>query len=503
MAGKKEKVKAIKVKTGLKARTLRQTITVFGMRALKLYGDEVNLDRATLDLIDGLKPVQRRITYGTSQVAREKFAKSAQIVGHVMGVYHPHGDSSIYGAMITMANSCVPLLHGDGNWGSMIDGAAAMRYTNARLSHFGRAGFDSDYMNPTVTSMVPNYDDKTLEPVSIPFPLPVILFNGGEGIGYATASNLPSFTPESVVEVLTKLLKGEKLKALDFAKILKPTYKWGGEFVKTKENKAAWLDMFTTNKASVQFQSPLNVDTVKRTIIVNEWPNGLDVLKFIDWAKSLPEVQSADPTKGTTEFTITCKKGYNSVQFDTLVEKVQKKTRCKTSFNINVTSRKAIIVDGVVDYEVALMSLSVPQLVVAWLRARLDTEKRSLDYRIDKQLAAIAYSELLIFAASKLDIIVPIIKTSKQPREDLSKKLKLTLEQADQILDLTLRKLTRLDQAAIDTKRKEQVKFLKQLREWLAKPKRKVLLDIEAAMQAIKADRDYADNRKNQTLTVA
>jgi DNA gyrase/topoisomerase IV subunit A len=492
-----------KVNSGLKARTIRQSITAFGMRALKLYGDEVNLDRATLDIGDGLKPVARRIAYGSSQVAKEKFAKSAQIVGHVMGVYHPHGDSSIYGAMITMVNSCTPLMHGDGNWGSMLDGAGAMRYTNARLSHFGRTGFDPNYINPAVTSMVPNYDDKTLEPVSIPFPLPVVLFNGGEGIGYATASNLPAFTPDSVVEILKRMLKGEKLKVADFAKTLKPVYKWGGEFVNTKENKAAWLEMFTSNKASVQFQSPLMVDTAKRTIVINEWVNGLNVLKFIDWCKALPEVQSAHPTKGTTEFTITLKKGYNSVQFDSLVKKVQLKTRCRTSFNINVTSRKAIVNDGVVDYEVALLSLSVPQLVLAWLRYRIEVETKSLTYRIAKQDELIAYSELLIYAASKLDVIIPIIKKSKQPRVDLAAKLKITEQQADQILDLTLRKLTRLDQDEIEARRKEQIKHLKQLKEWLAKPKRKVAADIDLAMEAIKADRDYAKKAATQVLKVA
>lgn len=491
---KKPKLAKGKIKT--------ESITRFGMRALRLYGDEVNLERATPDLIDGLKPVVRRIVYGASEVARTEFAKTAQVVGHVMGTYHPHGDSSISGACTTMVQSCVPLIHGKGGWGNLIDNAAAMRYTNMRLSNFGRTGLDSDYANKEVTSFVPNYDDRTVEPVSIPFPLPVILFNGGEGIGYGSACNLPSFTPESVVAVLKQLLSGEKLKAEDFAKALKPIQRWGGEFVKTKENKKAWLSMFTSSRASVQFQSPLIVDESKRTVVINEWPSGLDPEKFILWVRSLPETNEAYPSKGSAEFTLVMRKGFNVAQFEKWVEQIQKKTRVKSAFNINVTHRTAKIEDGVVSYDVVLMALSVPKLLIAWLRARLATEISSLGYRIRKQQAAIDYSKLLIFAASKLDIIVPIIKTAKNPKEELSKKLKITLEQADQILDLTLRKLTRLDQDALKSKLADQEKFMVQLNKWLKAPKKKMITDMDKAMEAIVLDRVHKEKQDKQKLTL-
>lgn len=498
---KKAKIKG-KVDSKLKGRVVEENITSFGKRALKLYADEVNLERATPDLIDGLKPVSRRIVFGTSEVAKTQFAKSAQIVGHVMGTYHPHGDSSIYGAMVTMVNATTPLLHGKGGWGTLLDNAAAMRYTNARLSAFGRIAFDSDYMNKEVTTFVPNYDDRTTEPVSIPFPLPVILFSGDSGIGYGSACDIPGFTPESVVEVLKKLLQGEKLKPIDFAKIMKPEYKWGGEFVNTKVNREAWLQMFKTSKASVQFQAPLHLDQAKRQVMINEWPYGLDPEKFVAWAREQPEVLQVYPSKGTTEFTIVMKKGYNSVQWDAFIKKVQKRTQVKSSYNINVTKRTATITDGVVDYDVKMMSLSVPQLVIAWLRARLEIETKALTYRIKRQNEAIAYSKLMIFAATKLDVIVPIIRKSKAPREELMKKLKLTKEQADQILELKLRQLTRLDQDAIDAKRKEQVKHLEQLEKWLAKPKKKLVLDIDAAMEAIVQDRKFVASKDKQELTL-
>lgn len=501
MKTKKQKVGKLP-SSSLKAKVVKQSITVYGMKALKLYGDETNLDRATPDLIDGLKPVHRRIVYASDAVPRGQYVKSARIVGDVMGKYHPHGDSSIYGGMVTMVQACTPLLHGEGNWGNIIAEPAAMRYTNARLSFFGRAGFDPDYANKEVTSFVPNYDDKDVEPVSIPFPLPVILFNGGEGIGYGAACSIPSFTPESVVAVLKQLLAGEKMKPVDFAKALKPDNKWGGEFVNTKENRLAWLQMFLTSKASVQFQSPLTVDSLKKTIIINEWPSGLNPLKFVDWVREMEETQEVYTSKGSSEFTIVMKRAYNSVQFDAYLKKIQNKTKVKASYNINVTSRKATITDGVVDYEVALLALSVPKLVIAWLRARIETEIRSLNYRIRKQDAAIAYSKLLIFAASKLDIIIPIVRFGKKPREELAAKLKITVDQADQILELKLRQLTKLDQAALQEKLKAQIKFMEQLNKWLKSPKRKVSSDVDLAMEAINADRAYATKQKTQKLSL-
>lgn len=481
-------------------RVIPQSITVYGMKALRLYANEVNLDRATPDLKDGMKPVQRRIVYGAADNPKGVQVKSARVVGDVMGKYHPHGDGSIYGAMVTLVKSPTPLLAGTGNWGNLVDGPAAMRYTEATLTNFGRSGFDPNYAHREVTSFVPSYDGKEMEPVSIPFPLPVILFNGGEGIGYGTACSLPSFTPESVVAVLQELLAGTKLKPEDFAKMLKPVHRNGGNFVNSKNNRDAWLKMFTGTKASVLFEAPLKVDTVKKTLVIKDWPPGLDPTVFSEWLKTLDEVQEVYPSNGSQELTIVVKRAYNSVQFDAFVKLVQLKARKKVSYNINVTNREAVITDGVVDYTVDLMNLSIPQLVVAWLRARIVTEKRSLEYRIRKQAAAIAYSELMIFAAGKTDIIVKIVREAKDPRAELVKVLKVTAEQADQILEIRLRQLGRLDQADLHAKLKDQQRHAKELERWLKKPNAKISTDIGIAMETILADRKVAERKRNQKL---
>lgn len=483
------------------SKLLKQSVTDFGVKAMRIYANEVNLDRAVPDLIDGQKPVHRRILWAASQAPKNQFIKSARIVGDVMGKYHPHGDSSISGAMTTMVQSCTPMLTGEGNWGNIIDSAAAMRYTLARLSNFGMSGFDPNYANKAVTSFVPNYDDKDIEPVSIPFPLPVILFNGGSGIGYGTACSLPSFTPESVVDVIKDLLGGKKLNAKDFADRLKPTQKWGGSMVMNKANKAAWFSMFTSNKASVLFKSNLKVDSVKRTIVINEWPDGLNPTKFADKVRSYQETQEVYTSKGSAEFTIVMKKGYNSVQFDAYVKRLEKDAQVKCSYNINVTRRTATVVDGVVDYTVELLSPSVPQLLMMWLKARLELEVKSLNYRITKQQDLINYSKLLIYAASKLDVVFKALKAS-DASAFLVKNLKINKEQAAQILELRVRQLSKLDQDDLKAKLKNQEAELAQLNKWLKAPKKKMIVDTDKAMESIVADRLYAAKVAGQKLTL-
>jgi hypothetical protein len=303
--------------------------------------------------------------------------------------------------------------------------------------------------------------------------------------------------------VLKQLLKGEKLKPEDFAKTMKPEFKWGGEFVKTKENRKAWFEMFTGSKASVLFEAPLDINPAAREVRIDQWPAGLDPEKIILWARTLPETQKAYPSKGSTEVTFLMGKGYNSVQFDAWVKKIAQKTRAKASYNINVTRRTVTNTDGVIDYDVKLYSMSVPRLVMEWLRERLQTEIRSLDYRIKRQQAAIAFSDLLIMVSNKLDIVIPIIRKSEKPKEDLIKKLKISEEHAEAILELKLRRLSKLDQNEINAKRKEQLAELKQLEKHRAKPKLKMITDIDAALEAIAADRKWYANKDSDELTLA
>jgi DNA gyrase/topoisomerase IV, subunit A/Intein splicing domain/HNH endonuclease len=410
-------------------------------------------------------------------------------------------NSSVYGAMVTMTHMPTPAIQGKGNWGNMIDGAAAYRYTNARLSQYGYSFFLSDYIHKDVTTFVPNYDDKDVEPVTLPAQLPNAIINGGDGIGVGITTSLPTFTPDSVIDILERLLKGEKLQSSDFAKTLKYAHKWGGHLVNTKENKLAWLKMFRESETNVKFESTIQLDRDRKKMVIDDWPPGTNLQKFIDKVRAMPETQRCYNSKGSATLTIECKPAYNYVQFDKYVEKVQAATRQSCSFKINVTKREAQTVDGVTTFETKFLALSVPKLIMQWLRMRLELEQKSLAYRVAKQEAAINYSKLLIFVSSKLETLFKALRSS-DPDAFLVKHLKLTPEQAKQVLDLPTRRWSKMDQQEINAKLKEQQKFLGQLQTWQKRPKSKVLLDLADVRAFIEKDRNFKDAKDNEKLVV-
>lgn len=500
MATKKQKVVSRNLVPAEDQHVVEETLRSFGKRNMTTYAVAVNLDRSVPDLFDGMKPVQRRILWTMSQMS-SGLNKAGEVVGAVLGKYHPHGDLAVYGAMVTMVHLPSPAIYGEGNWGNMTDGAAAYRYTNCKLTNYGASFFDPDYINKEVTSFVPNYNDKYVEPVTLPAQLPNVLLNGGEGIGVGITTHLPTFTPESMVDVLIRLFKGEKLQAEDFAKSLEFNHKWGGQMVRTTENKKQWMAMFKSSAAAVQFESELEVDRDGKRITISDWPPGTNLETFVKKVRAMAETQRCYNSKGSSTYTIECKPGYNYAQFDKFVEKVRKATLQKRSFKINVTLREAQTVDGVTSFETKFLALSVPQLILQWCRMRVQMELRSLAYRIKKQEEAIAYSELLIYAVNKLDLVFKALRTS-DPDAALVKLLKITPEQAKQILDLQVRKLSKLDHDALKVKLKEQKELLKQLQAWEKKPKTKVLLDLQRVKEAIVKDRAFQEKQDTQELKV-
>jgi len=479
---------------------VNETLRSFGTRNIKTYATAVNLDRSVPDIYDGLKPVHRRILWAASQQER-KFLKTARVVGDTLGKYHPHGDQSIADAIETLVNMPTPPVLGDGNWGSLTDSAAAARYTNMKLSGYGLSFFGPDYIHKEVTSFVPNYDDGDVEPVTLPAMLPNVLLNGGDGIGVGITTNIPTFTAESVIDILTRMLKGEELKATDYAKALKYAHKYGGILVKSKENQKGWLQMFESSTGRVQFESAIEIDRDHKTLKISDWPPGTNLEKFVIKVRSFPETQRCYNSKGSATFTIECKSAYNYAQFDKFVEKVKKATQQRRSFKINVTSRVATTVDGVTNFDVKIFALSIPELLKRWLKLRIELELKSLAFRIRKQVAAIAYSELLIYAADHLENGFTALR-SKDPKATLMKLMKITEEQAMTLLNLRFVQWSKLDQDALKLKLKDQQKFLKQLQIWERKPKPKILEDLESLMPAIAKDRTFENSKSKQTLKI-
>jgi DNA gyrase/topoisomerase IV subunit A len=476
-----------------------ESLNTFGSRAMFTYGMDVNFKRMAADLVDGLKPVQRRVLWAASQQGKAP-VKTARIVGDTIGKYHPHGDQSVVGSIETMVHHPTPTMEGHGEWGSLIDSAAAMRYTNSCLSKFGWTFFESDYIHPEVSSFIPNYDDKDIEPVTLPAQMPFVLMGAAEGIGYGITTNLPSFTPESLVEVMTRLLSGEKLEAKDFAETLKYDHKWGGSVVNTKANKAEWMNLFTDTQAKVKFVAKIDIYRDDKRMVISDWPPGLSPITFVERVRGMAECRAVDNVRGLT-YEIRMRQDHNFVQFDKFVEKVFTAATTSIPFKLNVTHTTASIVDGVVHPHTDFLAMSVPRLLIAWLKERLKLELKSLAFRIKKQEEVIAFSKLLIFAANKLDVIFKALK-SADPDAFLIKNLKLTAGQAKQILDLQVRRLSKLDQDSLKLKLKEQEKHLVQLQTWQKKPKTKVKGDLANVMLAIEADRDRVRTLETRKLKV-
>ena len=448
----------------------------------------------SIEYVEGLTT-----TYDIEVEERHRFYANGLLVHNCIGSYHPHGDQACYGAMQTMVNSNVPLLEGIGNWGTMLDPAAAQRYTNVKLSKVGLSVMDADYL--AVTPMVPNYDDTTTEPVVLPAKLPFLILNGAEGIGVGITCSIPTFTVESVVDVLTRLLSGEKLKASDLAKLLKPKQYYGGCLVNSVANKQQWLQLMQTGQASIEFESPLEVDEAKKQITISEWPNGLNPEKFVQKVRAFPETQRCYNSKGSTTFVIECKKAYNMVQFKAFVEKVQKLARAKSNYKFNVTHRVATTVDGITTYDTKFLKLSVGQFIVQWLKLRLDLERRVLQYRIDREQRAIDYSKLLMYASTKLDVIFKALRSTDAVAY-MVRNMDVDEEQAKAILELKVRQLSKLDQAEIKQKLAAQEQRMSTLQQQLKRPKGCIKKELQSLLTLVEDDAKLQDRKDNQKLVV-
>lgn len=479
------KAKAKSISALVKGSVVDESISSFGNRQMITYATDVNMDRSIPDLFDGLKPVHRRILWAAANVARAsgEAVKSLRIIGDTTAKYHVHGDSSVYGSMVTLVQLPYPPLFGEGNWGTLTDPAAAARYTNSKLSNYGATMFDPDYLNKEVTTFVPNYDDKDVEPVTLPVQLPNLLLNGVDtGIGVGVTTRIPAFTLPSVLTVLKALLKGKRLKPKHYAEMLELSFRWGGRMAKSKDNEQAWLDMFGAETGSLKFIADLKVSFDHRTITITGWPPGLNPDKTVQRLQEMPVVDSADLVSvahGIPVVVATMKKGYNKPQFDEWVKTVKKLCSIRNSYRINVTERTAKTEDGVTSFDTQFKSLSIPALFERWVELRIDLEKRSLQYRIRKTEAAIAHSKLLIYAVSVLDVIFKALR-AKDTLAFLVKNTKMSEEQAKVILNMKVSSLSKLDDDKQRDTLKQQQKDLETLQAWLGAPAEKIRKDLKA-----------------------
>lgn len=440
-----------------------QELGDFTENALKIYGEEVNLNRAVPDYRDGLKPVTRRIMWALQNLPKAQLLKTAKLVGDCLGNYHPHSDISIKGAIATLVTGNVNPITGIGNWGSLIDPVGADRYTNVQMSAYGATFFGRNYF--PLTTMMPTYDDKSKEPLYLPALLPNLLLNGTDGIGLGLTTHIPAFTPKSLLPILADMAEGVELTVKSVASRLEFSDQYGGVVVKNKESLAKVAFLLENTSGSVPWTSPFTVDRDAKSITISSFCPNVNPIKLVeDKLKPMQEVSRVDTGKGVS-YIIQLRKDLNYNEFDAFLIKFKKMVSSSVSYHLYVTQRKEV--DG--KKVVAFANVPLLKLMRMWISYRIKLEVSSLNYRLAEVAKRDHYLGLLIRACDSLDIIFKALR-APDPKAHLIKGMKITDEEAEMILNLKVRQLTKLDQDKLTEEREQLANLKVTLNRMLKKP---------------------------------
>ncbi|MCG7657204.1 DNA topoisomerase IV subunit A [Wielerella bovis] len=439
----------------------------YAERAYLEYAMSVVKGRALPAVQDGQKPVQRRILYAMKDMGLthgSKPVKSARVVGEILGKYHPHGDSSAYEAMVRMAQDFTlryPLIDGVGNFGSRDgDGAAAMRYTEARLTPIAELLL-SEIQQGTV-DFVPNYDGAFDEPISLPARLPMVLLNGASGIAVGMATDIPSHNLNEITQAAIALLKRPDLEVVDLMEFVPaPDFAGGGHIISpTKDLR----QIYETGKGSLRVRARYEVEKLARgqwRVIVNELPPSTSA------AKILAEIEEQTNPKVKTG-----KKNLSQEQLNTkklmldLLEKVRdesdsenpvrlvfepKSSRVEPEHFINTLMAQTSL-EGNVSVNLVMMGMdnrpaqkNLKTILQEWLDYRVMTVTRRLQHRLDAVEKRIHILEGRHIAFLHIDKIIQVIREADEPKADLMRQFGLSKMQAEDILEIRLRQLARLE----------------------------------------------------------
>lgn len=434
------------------------------------YGRSVLEDRAFPDFRDGMNPVNRRTLWSAYSLgirSNSKFVKSARIVGDVLGRYHPHGDASVYGAMVKMTNvngvvSNIPigLFEGEGNWGSLSNSAAAaMRYTEARLSKFSDEVLFNKFYMPVVR-MIPNFDSSTVEPLILPALLPLVLLNGRFGIAPGATTNIPKLEPDGVFDVLRAAFKGEELTPKFLAKTLRLTSTFGGAEDESRENmrSESRREIFTSVRGSTNIVSPYEYDEKKRTMVfdgfaVDSIPPVIAKLIEIKAVQTARDISDVKDRFGRLEVQF---KRLDEDQIDTAIGKVLKILSSRENVVLNFTVRT---VNDLEQSDASMRPMTLIEVFTKWVKWRLALEVKACKYWVKEDDKEIRRIELLKQAVLMLDFIVGLLKNKKLTQADVyqmyAKKAKIEIEEAKYVLNRPIISLRNLEVIELDAKIRE------------------------------------------------
>jgi DNA gyrase subunit A len=432
------------------------------------YSMSVIVSRALPDVRDGLKPVQRRVLFGMNDLgilSNRAHKKSARIVGEVLGKYHPHGDSSVYFAMVRMAQEWslrYPLVDGQGNFGSVDgDSPAAMRYTEARLSKIAEETL-SDLEKKTVDFQL-NFDDTLEEPTVLPTRIPNLLVNGASGIAVGMATNMPPHNLTEVINATIALIDNEDIAIEDLLKYVKaPDFPTGGIIYGYEGVRNA----FMTGRGRIVIRGKCNIEIGpggREKIIVNEIPymvNKAELIQKVDELvndKKIEGISSANDESDRTGMRIVFEVKRDAVA-NVVLNNLYKYTQLQSTFSVN----NICLVHG------RPKLLNLKELIHYFVEHRHDVVLRRSKFELDQAEKRAHILEGLLIALDHLDEVISLIRGSKNPdeaREGLIEKFGLSEIQARAILDMRLHRLTGLERDKIREEYDEVMKLIEYLRQ--------------------------------------
>ncbi|NMM07320.1 DNA topoisomerase IV subunit A [Polaromonas sp.] len=487
-------------------------LAAYAQRAYLEYALSVVKGRALPDVCDGQKPVQRRILYsmarmglgfgGANGATGARPVKSARVVGDVLGRFHPHGDQAAYDALVRMAQDFsqrYPLIDGQGNFGSRDgDGAAAMRYTEARLSRI--TSLLMEEIDEGTVDFVPNYDGSTEEPRQLPARLPFTLLNGASGIAVGLATEIPSHNLREVANACVALIKTPKLGDEElYTLIAGPDYPGGGQII---SNAAEIAAAYSTGRGSLKVRARWKIEDLARgqwQLVVQELPPGVSTQRVLEEieeitnpkikagkkALSLDQVQLKqtvlsvldvvrDESSKDAAVRLVFEPKTSKIGQQELINTLLAHTSLESSSPINLTM---VGLDGKPTQK------SLRQMLTEWLAFRQTTIEKRSQHRLDKVLDRIHILEGRHLVLLNIDEVIAIIRQADEPKAALIERFKLSDRQAEDILEIRLRQLARLEAIKIEQELKTLREEQGRLEEILGSPtalRRLMIKEIEA-----------------------
>lgn len=445
--------------------------------------------RALPDLGDGLKPSSRRALYALYDILKEssRYIKSARAVGDCLGKYHPHGDVGLYKVIATdVSHSPLPLYNGLGNWGSLIDPPAAMRYTEVTISQYGRTFLNPDYLHPSVTTYVPNYDGSGKEPAQLPALLPHIFLNGPSGVAAGVSCGFLPYTVDSVYNMLVKWFKSKgKMTVRDFASTLKPALRFGGTLIRDDRNKKQWLQMMETGNATIRFESILDIDDRAKTIKIDNWAPDAKIEKIIDSIRAHPKVRQVEATGDGTTVEVRVVRGCPQTEFDKIVDFVADTTITNITAIPHMIDRDIRVTDGLDQTDIELVHINPVEYMKRWTEYRVDLEVRMLKHRKAVLEDRARHMELLIYATTILDVI-RAAWDAKDFVKHVVNNSKLNVEDATYLSKFQIIRLSKLDKREHQEKLKQINNELRLTNQGLKQPLLRVEQEVLKLAQSLK-----------------